>query len=96
MKVIINNEGKYLASWVEPFPSFTDDENDVSIYLPDSIATIIAKALDLKTLTKNFNDTNKKCLRCEHKWTPRKNSIIRICPKCKSPYWNKVPKIHSK
>jgi Zn finger protein HypA/HybF involved in hydrogenase expression len=28
------------------------------------------------------------CKRCEHTWTPRK-SEIRICPKCKSPYWDK-------
>lgn len=35
------------------------------------------------------------CLRCGHKWIPRgikpKNGEvdIRICPKCKSPYWDK-------
>lgn len=28
------------------------------------------------------------CKRCDHSWNPRKNKI-RICPKCKSPYWNK-------
>lgn len=28
------------------------------------------------------------CLRCGHKWTPRK-SVVTVCPKCKSPYWNK-------
>lgn len=28
------------------------------------------------------------CLRCGHKWRPRK-STIRICPKCKSPYWDR-------
>lgn len=29
------------------------------------------------------------CLRCSHKWTPRKNDI-RLCPKCKSAYWDKM------
>lgn len=39
------------------------------------------------------------CLRCNHRWTPRPNAKrktkgkenqinIRICPKCKSPYWD--------
>lgn len=30
----------------------------------------------------------KKCLRCLHRWIPRKKDIT-ICPRCKSPYWNK-------
>jgi Zn finger protein HypA/HybF involved in hydrogenase expression len=29
-----------------------------------------------------------KCLRCGHKWNPRKEEIL-ICPKCKSPYWKR-------
>ncbi len=36
------------------------------------------------------------CLRCGHKWTPRgkKNDRastveVRICPHCKSPYWDR-------
>ena len=29
-----------------------------------------------------------KCLRCNHEWLPRQEEIM-ICPKCKSPYWNK-------
>lgn len=28
-----------------------------------------------------------RCERCEHEWIPRKNTI-RVCPKCKSPYWD--------
>lgn len=30
------------------------------------------------------------CQRCEHEWLPRKNSIClpKVCPKCKSPYWD--------
>lgn len=30
--------------------------------------------------------------RCGHKWTPRKDSVPVVCPKCKSPYWNKGAK----
>ena len=31
----------------------------------------------------------RKCLRCEHQWVARKN-YSSVCPKCKSPYWNKA------
>jgi DNA-directed RNA polymerase subunit RPC12/RpoP len=35
-----------------------------------------------------------KCERCGHVWVPRKYETAQnkdpiICPKCKSPYWNK-------
>jgi len=31
------------------------------------------------------------CERCNHKWTPRTkiDELPTICPRCKSPYWNK-------
>ncbi len=29
------------------------------------------------------------CLRCGHTWIPRTEEIPKVCPKCKSPYWNK-------
>ena len=29
-----------------------------------------------------------KCKRCNHKWNPRKTEV-RICPKCKSAWWDK-------
>lgn len=30
-----------------------------------------------------------RCERCDHEWTPRgKGEEPRVCPKCKSPYWN--------
>ncbi|MEM3063710.1 MAG: hypothetical protein QW303_09255 [Nitrososphaerota archaeon] len=29
-----------------------------------------------------------RCYRCEHKWAPRDEEIPRVCPKCKSPYWD--------
>jgi len=33
------------------------------------------------------------CGRCEHKWVPKIESEPRVCPKCKSPYWNVPRKI---
>ncbi len=34
--------------------------------------------------------TGYRCERCNHRWVPRdKMSMPIICPKCKSPYWNK-------
>lgn len=31
-----------------------------------------------------------RCERCEHEWVPReKGEEPRVCPKCKSPYWNR-------
>lgn len=30
-----------------------------------------------------------RCLRCEHEWLPRdKSQQPKVCPKCKSPYWD--------
>lgn len=29
------------------------------------------------------------CERCKHQWVPRDESNPTVCPKCKSPYWNK-------
>ncbi|CAN5237191.1 hypothetical protein BH18THE2_BH18THE2_34730 [soil metagenome] len=28
------------------------------------------------------------CERCAHKWAPREDELPKVCPKCKSPYWN--------
>ena len=34
-----------------------------------------------------------KCERCGHEWIPRnKEDHPRVCPKCKSPYWDKPRK----
>ncbi len=34
-----------------------------------------------------------KCERCSHEWIPRnKGEEPAVCPKCKSPYWNKPRK----
>jgi Zn finger protein HypA/HybF involved in hydrogenase expression len=33
-----------------------------------------------------------RCERCRHEWLPRdKDAEPKMCPKCKSPYWN-VPR----
>jgi hypothetical protein len=34
-----------------------------------------------------------RCERCDHEWVPRRDATgePRVCPKCKSPYWN-VPR----
>lgn len=29
------------------------------------------------------------CERCNHTWVPRDEGLPLVCPKCKSPYWNK-------
>lgn len=28
------------------------------------------------------------CKRCKHIWIPRANKKPKVCPKCKSPYWD--------
>ena len=34
-----------------------------------------------------------RCERCEHEWVPRDAAAEpRVCPKCKSPYWNRPRK----
>lgn len=33
------------------------------------------------------------CKRCGHKWVPRLNGHPTVCPKCKSPYWDKKRKL---
>jgi len=32
------------------------------------------------------------CERCSHKWVARNREEPRVCPRCKSPYWNKPRK----
>lgn len=40
----------------------------------------------------NNNPTRFGCLRCNHNWFSRVKRYPRICPKCKSPYWDKPRK----
>jgi site-specific DNA-methyltransferase (adenine-specific) len=37
----------------------------------------------------NLNLPTLSCLRCEHVWYPNRPSTPKVCPKCKSPYWDK-------
>jgi predicted Zn-ribbon and HTH transcriptional regulator len=38
-----------------------------------------------------------RCERCGHEWRPRnKKEEPKVCPKCKSPYWDKPYKFHKK
>lgn len=30
------------------------------------------------------------CTRCMHLWVPRTRAAPKTCPRCKSPYWNRV------
>jgi len=36
-----------------------------------------------------MNLSHFKCLRCDHEWIPRREEHPRVCPKCKSPYWDR-------
>jgi predicted Zn-ribbon and HTH transcriptional regulator len=36
-----------------------------------------------------------RCERCDHEWVPRLDSPPRLCPKCKSAYWD-VPRRQSR
>lgn len=36
--------------------------------------------------------TGNRCERCDHEWVPRANSEPTVCPRCKSPYWNRPRK----
>ena len=29
------------------------------------------------------------CKRCGHSWYPRSEDTIKVCPECKSPYWDR-------
>ncbi len=38
-----------------------------------------------------------RCERCGHEWVPRnKDEYPNVCPKCKSPYWDKPRKDKNK
>ena len=30
-----------------------------------------------------------RCARCGHEWVPRKDEQPRVCPRCKSPFWDR-------
>ena len=33
------------------------------------------------------------CTRCGHTWIPRRPEPPKVCPKCKSPYWDRPRKL---
>ena len=35
------------------------------------------------------------CKRCGHKWVPQSDRKPRVCPKCKTPYWD-IPRANAK
>lgn len=41
---------------------------------------------------------NLTCSRCNHMWRSKTGAAPKICPKCKSPYWNRArnPKVPKK
>lgn len=49
---------------------------------------MIMMMVDKKLNSDGFVLPEMNCLRCNHKWIPRQ-MIITVCPRCKSPYWNK-------
>lgn len=36
-----------------------------------------------------FQQSELKCKRCSHEWVQRTLNLPKVCPRCKSPYWNK-------
>ena len=30
-----------------------------------------------------------KCRRCTHEWASKNVKAVRVCPRCKSPYWDR-------
>ena len=58
-------------------------EVEVSINLTPCITFTYELTYDMKLTIKQVT-----CLRCNHKWTPRQKEV-RMCPKCKSPWFNK-------
>lgn len=50
------------------------------------------KRIELK-YGENIELKGHRCYRCGHAWLPRNsNDRPKVCPKCKSPYWNKPKK----
>ena len=49
-----------------------------SIYF---MGNILRKLIDIKI--KGY-----RCERCGHEWAPKGDDSPKVCPKCKSPYWD--------
>lgn len=35
----------------------------------------------------------RRCLRCSHRWPGRKSERPKVCPACKSPYWDRERRV---
>ncbi|CAG0980929.1 hypothetical protein ANRL2_02433 [Anaerolineae bacterium] len=55
------------------------------------LAKLMNEAMDAFIGALRSSSEKYRCLRCEHRWSPKKQGSEppRICPKCKSPYWDK-------
>lgn len=43
----------------------------------------------MRKRTAGEGDRERKCERCDHVWNTRKGTTtVRVCPSCKSPYWD--------
>ncbi len=47
---------------------------------------------NIKVVQMQVDVKNCECLRCGHKWIPRKQIVVG-CAKCRSPYWN-IPRLY--
>ena len=61
-------------------------EHDMKKLTDESVASFVLYFISMKIELQKLL-----CKRCGYKWTPRKTEI-RICPKCKSPYWDRERK----
>lgn len=50
---------------------------------------MLRKLLTLKIRNSNMKIPTLDCKRCNHAWYPRAQKKPVLCPKCKSPYWNR-------
>lgn len=74
----------------------TEDEREYAI----DVARAMAKraGLDLDALIEGQRKSEADylsmlfCSRCSHEWYPRTAVKPRVCPKCKSPYWDRPRK----
>ena len=56
-----------------------------------AVALFASSAALAEVKSEDIKVSGWKCDRCEHTWVPRGDTSAEpsVCPKCKSPYWNK-------
>jgi len=83
-----NKRGKRKFTEVQFLKLYNEGYNDSIIAKKLEVSqptiSLTRKRLNLKPIQLK----QLKCLRCDHEWVPRKEEV-RICPKCKSPYWDR-------